>query len=173
MDKSEIKAIKRRISPLDVFIFILVLMCIAGVILRVFVGKDGVLPEVSPEKEEYAVSFSISGAMSSQSGAFTNGERFYCEDGSSFGTLNDRVFTPAVIYTEGEDGKFIVSHSGDDNGDNSLVDIKGTMIVEGYETDYGFLLNGKDYIAPNYSLTLHTAKTTADVKIMDITKISK
>ncbi len=157
------------LTPLDVFMILICVICVAGVAVRAIVGRDASVPAPKPEQTEYAVSFELTGARADATGYFTAGEVLYTEDGEVFGTVRDQVsVTPAKIFSEDEDGRLVLSYSGADNGDGSLVDIKGTLTLEGFETDYGFLVGGKLYIAPNYELTLHTSKTTANVRITGI-----
>lgn len=171
MKKEDIKKDKR-ISALDVFIVVLVLMCIAGVIVRIYVGSDGIMPAVDPEISEYAVSFEIKQVKSNISGYLSSGEKLWTENGELFGTVNDNVtVTPAQLFVEDKDGKYMPVYSSADAGDNSLVDIKGSAVTEGYIAEYGFLVGGKTYIAPNYEIELHTEKATVTVVITGITKV--
>lgn len=161
-----------RISALDVFIAVLVLMCIAGVIVRVYVGSEGILPVLDPEISEYAVSFEIKQVKAPVSTYLGSGESLWTADGELFGTVSDNVtVTPAQIFVEDQDGKYIAVYSSADIGDNSLVDIKGSALTEGYTADYGFLVNGKTYIAPNYEIELHTEKATVTVVITGISEV--
>ncbi len=159
----------KRISALDVFAVFTLLLCIAGLVARLIAGRDGVLPEKAPERGEYAVSFEI--ARTRASSELTSGEVFYAADDSVFGTLSDQFsVTPAAIYKENSDGTLVLTYSSSE-GDSALVDIRGTMTVEGYPVDYGFLAGGRTFISPNYTLTLHTDKMTTDVRITDVSKI--
>ncbi len=160
---------KKKITALDVFAVIALLLCLAGLVIRLLTGREGVLPEGAPERGEYAVSFEI--ARHRSGAEFTSGEVFYTEDDSVLGTLADQIsVTPAAIWKEDANGNLVLSYSSSE-GDGGLVDIRGTLTVEGYPVDYGFLAGGKTFIAPNYTLTLHTDKMTADVRVTDIAKI--
>jgi len=162
----------RRVSILDVFVVILLILCVAGLIVRVAVGKDGALPEGAPESGEWAVTFEIPSLKASSGDGFPAGALLYTEDGDIFGTISDQVsVTPAKIYTEDEDGRFVLTYSGSE-GDNSLVDIRGTATVEGYEVDYGFFAGGKVLASPGCELTLHTDTATVKARIQDIVRIS-
>ena len=163
------KTKKKRIGALDVFAAAALLLCIAALVVRLASGRDGVMPERAPESGEDAVSFEIS---KRRSGAeLTSGEVFYTADDSVFGTLTDQIsVTPAEIWKENADGALVLTYSSAE-GDGGLVDVRGTLTVEGYPVDYGFLADGKTFISPNYTLTLHTDKMTADVRITDIAKI--
>ncbi len=166
------KNVKRRVSALDVFIVVLVLMCIAGVIVRVYVGSEGILPVLDPDISEYAVSFEIKQVKASVGGYLSSGEKLWTESGELFGTVSDNVtVTPAQIFFEDKDGKYVSVYSSADNGDNSLVDIKGSVVTEGYMAEYGFLAGGTTYVAPNYEIDLHTEKATVTVIITGISKV--
>lgn len=163
---------KRGLTPLDVFVILICVICVAGVAVRALVGRDDSLPAPRPESSEYALSFELTGARADAGGYFTVGEALYTEDGVLFGTVRDQVsVTPAKIYSVDEEGHMVLSYSGADNGDGSLVDIKGTLTVEGFEADYGFLAGGKLYAAPNCEITLHTSRTTAHVRVTGITPV--
>ena len=160
---------KRKISSLDVFVAAALILCLAGLVARLLTGREGVLPEKAPERGEYAVSFEISGSRSGTE--LTSGEVFYTADDKVFGTLTDQIsVTPAVIRKENAEGQLVLSYSSSE-GDGGLVDIRGTMTVEGYPVDYGFLADGETFISPNYTLTLHTDKMTSHVRITDVVKI--
>ncbi|MBR6916862.1 MAG: hypothetical protein IKN38_01640 [Clostridia bacterium] len=165
-------AVRKRISALDVFVILLMVLCIAGMIVRVSVGREGVMPEGTPKKGSYALSFEISGQRSSLGSELSQGEVFYSEDGKVFGTLTDQVsVTPAKIYSVDDEGKYILGYSSSDGGEGGLVDIRGTMTVEGYQVEYGFLAGGKIFASPNERLTLHTDTSTVTVKVTDVAKI--
>lgn len=163
---------KRKISPLDVFVIVLLVLCVAGVALRIYVGTDGILPDITKETGEYAVSFEVTGISSAVSTYLAKGEPLYSESGELIGTVREGItVTPAVIFVEDADGKYVQTYSGADNGDASLVDVRGTFTVEGHETGYGFLANGKTYLAPNYVTEMHTRNATFSVKITDIASV--
>lgn len=165
--KSEVEIKKSpRISPLDIFITILVLMCIAGVIIRVYVGRDGILPDGSAETSEYAVSFEIKNAIPELSTYLSSGESLYDEGGVLFGTLGGTLtVTPAQIFVEDNEGKYVPAYSSSEN------DIRGTIMLEGYYAEYGFLVNGKTYIAPNFEIKLSTGMATFTAKVTGISKV--
>ncbi len=161
----------KRISALDIFAALLLILCVAGLVIRLTVGREGVLPEGAPESDDYAVSFEIAGQRSSAGTGLSAGDVFYTEDDAVFGTVTDQIsVTPARIYTENEEGRLTLGYSSSE-GDSGLVDIRGTMTVVGYPVDYGFLAGGKTYVAPNHTLILHTDKMTVSVRITDVTKI--
>lgn len=172
MKKENSNVKKRRISAPDVFLIILVIACIAGAVLRYYTEDTGILPASNPDKEEYIVSFEAKSVKTPLGKYVFSGEKLYDESGSFIGTIGENVtLTPAKLYVIDSEGKYSEVYAGADNGDNSLIDIKGTILTEGHYVDYGFLADSKVYLAPNYEITLHTNKTTLSVKITDISKV--
>ena len=165
MNETENKIIRRKISPLDVFVVILVILSIAGLVARAVIGKEGVLPEKEPSMEEHAVGFKISGIKMTDAASLTNGVVLYAEDGSRFGTISaPPTFTPASVAGKG-DGAPI---AGENPADADMSDVNGTLMTEGYFTDQGYFVNGKTYASPNWKLTLHTDEMTFTVIITDV-----
>lgn len=164
--------VKKSISALDVFIIILAVLCIAGVAVRLWAGDSGILPINAPEKTEHSVSFEITGIKTVLSSNLTTGEKLYTADGVLFGTVGENVaVTPALLIVEGADGRYTQVFAGADNGDNSLVDIRGTIVTEGYYEDYGYMVGGSVYSAPNSEIVLHTDKAEYTFKITDVAKV--
>ena len=168
MDKKE----KRGLSALDVFVITLAALALAGLVIRIAVGRDGALPEDAPVKGEYAVTFEIASLSATNGSEIQSGDVLYTENGELFGTVSGRLsVTPAKIYTEDADGKYVLSYSGGE-GDSATVDVKGVIKTEGYKTDYGFLAGGKIFASPGCELKLHTEKLTAYVRVIDIAKVT-
>ena len=155
-----------RYAALDALIIVLLLLCVAGVGIRVALGEDGLA--TGRDRGTYAVSFIVTGAKSEYSEYFNNGEEFRLADGRDFGALSgNAIITPAKIYRENSNGEYIVRYSSGDT-----FDIKGTALVEGAMTDSGFLLNCTQYIAANMQLSVSSRSVTCDILITDISKAS-
>lgn len=160
--KDEIK--KRKVAAVDIFIAVLLLMCIIAVVIRIFMGERAFF--TGDTKGEYTVSYTVTGAADEYSSFFSEGKKFCLESGEDFGILaGNATFTPAEIYTENSRGESVHGYASDGS-----VDIKGTVTVSGTMTDSGFLLNSSTYIAPNMTLTVSSADITVDILITDITK---
>ena len=156
---------KKKTAALDVFVIILLLVCIAAIGVRVTVGSGGLLS--TDERGEFLVSYVVSGIKSEYSDAFSEGKEFYLEDGEKFGTLaSGAVFTPAKLYSENADGEYKTSYATD-----GTVDIKGTAVVTGSMSESGFLLGGNRYIAANMALKISSSDISVTVTVTDITKI--
>lgn len=165
--KNEVETKKAsRVSPLDIFIAILVIMCIAGVVIRVYVGKDGILPAAGSETADYVVSFEIKNAIPELSTYLASGESLYDDEGNLFGTVNENLtVTPALVFVEDSEGKYVPVYSSSEN------DIRGTVMLSGRYESYGFLVNGKVYIAPNFEIELHTGMASFTMKVTGISKV--
>ncbi len=171
MDKNE-NGRTKRLSALDVFVIVLACLAFAGLVIRIALGRDGALPEDAPVKGEYAVTFEIASLKAIGGSELSSGDMVYTENGEVFGTVSGRLpVTPARIYTEDADGKYVLSYSSGE-GDSATVDVKGVIKTEGYKTDYGFLVGGKIFASPGYEITLHTDKLTANVRVIDIAKVT-
>lgn len=173
MTKNKEKAgTKRRFSPLDLFIIILSVLCAGGVFIRLYLGDVNIATGDSYDKGEYAVSFLAAGVDTVYGEHFGVGKVFYLEDGSVFGTMADGVaITPAQLTVEdGEGGLVQVYAAG--NGDDSIVDIRGTVTASGtYSPEKGFYIGGKYYAAANKTLVIHSADADIQVLVTDIIKV--
>ncbi|MBQ4067510.1 MAG: hypothetical protein IJD22_07700 [Clostridia bacterium] len=164
MNKREETKSKKRIAAVDIMIAILLVLCITGIVIRIAVGEGGFFS--SGTKGDYIVSYVIKGQDDSNSTLFTEGCRFYLENGEDFGTLiADAKLNPAKIYGENRDGEPVLYLAPD-----GTVDLEGTLLVSGVMTDSGFLLNSNRYIAPNMTVTVASSDITVDLIITDITK---
>ena len=162
-NKDEIKT-KKKIAAVDILIVMLVLLCIAGIVIRIAVGESSLFSK--DNRGEYTVSYVITGEQDENSAFFAEGKQFFLESGEAFGTLTGSpAFTPAVISSENSRGEYVQSYSSD-----GTVDIRGTATVIGTMTDTGFLLNSNTYIAPNMSITVSSSDITVKLLITDITK---
>ena len=160
--KEEIKS-KRKIAAVDIMIGLLLLLCIAGIVIRIVIGDSGLF---SGGKGDYIVSYVVRGEDEEYSPYFTEGKEFFLESGESLGTLvADAELPPAEIYEENANGELKLYYATD-----GTVDFKGTLLCKGTMTDSGFLLNSNTYIAPNMTITVASSDITVELLITDITK---
>ncbi|MBQ4067083.1 MAG: hypothetical protein IJD22_05515 [Clostridia bacterium] len=164
MNTKEAPKNKKRIAAVDILIVILLLLCIAGIGVRIFIGEGNLFHK--GDTGEYIVSYLISGEQDDYSSLFSEGCEFYLEDGSYFGTLTgNAAFTPALLSSENSRGEYVTVYATD-----GTVDIRGTMTVNGSMTESGFVLNSKTYISPNMTLTVSSSDITVKMLITDIAK---
>ncbi len=166
MKKKEKGTKRGRLPAADLFLWLLLLLCIIGVGVRVVAGADGIFSR--GEAGEYLISYLITDMRSEYSERFGEGTEFYLEDGTPFGVLSgEAVFTPTREYLENENGEYVVSYSS-----GNRVDVKGTVRASGAMTERGFMLEKKKYVAVNMPLTVHSAEISAEILITDISKVS-
>lgn len=167
------KKTKRSVTALDIFAVLFVVLCIAAAALRLTLdfGSGGESKPV--ELGEYLISYRVSSARTTSTRYFEDGTEFQIADGGGvFGvTDGDITVTPAEYYFENPDGTLTLKYYPE-NGDESLVDIKGTMRVSGaVDTDTGlFMLNGTGVLAPNMELELSSGEIKATVLVTAINK---
>ncbi len=159
---------KFRINILDFLIIALVVLCIVGVVLRVYTKSQ----EDKLGKDVATVSFLIQDVQNASKDLIHAGDRLYseayeCEFGKVVGNV---VHTNAVYYAE-DDGEIIKVESGIDpaTGEPYRVDLYGKFECEGTWTDEsGFSIGGTQYIAPNMSVALSFPNIKATVLILDV-----
>lgn len=153
-------------SAADVFLWLLLLLCIAAVAVRIVLGEGGGI--ALTRQENYLLSYSAAGVRGEYSDAFSDGTEYYLEDGTYFGKLTgEAVLTPMREYLENSHGVYVVSYRSD-----GRMDVKGAAQVRGAMTERGFLLGGETYIAPNMRLTLYSATATVEILVTDITGVA-
>ena len=149
----------------DLFLWLLLLLCIAGIVIRIIAGSDGSF--MKGESGEYLISYVVTDVRSEYSDHFSEGS-YYLEDGTLFGVLSkDAVFTPTREFLENENGEYVASYNS-----SGRVDVKGTAKAQGIMTDKGFMLEDRVYVAANMRLTVHSDEMSAEILIMDISKVS-
>lgn len=157
---------RAKFNALDAFIVLVILVILVGAGLRMFMNENG---DKTIENEKYVVSFVIRKAIDSDADALTSGDVFYLDtNGAVLGTLDgEPVVSPAEVTVIDENGQLKAGYSSGEN-----VYIRGRLIVEGYMTEDGFMLNGNTYLAPNKNLEVHSAYIMKTIEISEITKYS-
>ena len=164
-NKDYIDQSKKRIAAVDVLIVLLLILCLAGIAVRIAIGENGLFSK--DEKGSYIVSYVIEGEKDEYSSCFSEGCEFYLENGDRFGTLSgNATFTPAKIIGENSRGEAVISYASD-----GTVDITGALLVSGTMTESGFLLNSNTYIAPNMTVTVQSSDISSEITITDIAKL--
>ncbi|MBS5724829.1 MAG: hypothetical protein KHW59_03485 [Clostridiales bacterium] len=165
--KKKVKSGKlSQFAAADLFLWLLLLLCVVGIGIRIAAGTDGIFAQ--GESGEYLISYLVTDVRSEYSDHFSEGMEFYLEDGTPFGVLSgDAVFTPTREYLENENGEYVASYNS-----SGRVDVKGTARASGVMTDRGFMLEDKMYIAVNMPLTIQSSEITVEILITDISKVS-
>lgn len=178
MDSQQNKAEKQKKAPLgvfDVFIIVGLIACvIAAGFAFVFKSDNGEAIVREDDKEEFAVTFECDSISKHHAQLLKDGDVYFLPDNSDFGTLSGNVtITPAVIYAERSDGVFVRTYAPD-NGDDTRVDVSGTVMVKGSRDSGGLLKIGNSFdIVPGRSFVMHCSTVSVRVTITAVEKVSK
>ena len=163
---------KKKLNAIDWFIIIALLLCIAGAALRTFIGTDNALSG-SVTMEKHVVFFKVENIRNSSTEYLTPGEIFYIDStGQYLGEITgNATVTPAVYMFEDVNGKYVQAYAPE-NGDATRVDVMGTLIVDGYMSENGFLLNGTTSLAPGKEITIRSNFIQLKITVTEIVKMS-
>ncbi len=166
---------KRKIkcNAVDYFIIIAIVLCIAGVGLRIAIGNAGGSLSSPVEMEDYILSFHIADIRNTSTEYLDAGEQFYIKSTEQyFGEIADSItVTPALFYVENSEGHYVQTYAPE-NGDATRVDVTGTMRVSGYMGEHGFLLGGNTNLAANKEVTLRNKNLEVKIVVTGIEKAS-
>ena len=163
---------KKKLNAIDWFIIVVLLLCVAGAAFRVFVGSDNSLSG-TVTMEKHVVFFKVENIRNSSTEYLAPGEVFYIDStGQYLGEISGNVtVTPAVYMFEDVNGKYVQAYAPE-NGDATRVDATGTLIVDGYMSDNGFLLNGATSLAPGKEITIRSNFIQIKITVTEIVKAS-
>lgn len=163
---------KKRINILDFLIIVLVVLCIAGAVLRIYTkSRDDKFGS-----DEATVTFLIQNVQYESKNLIKDGDKVYsnvyeCDMGTVVGDVD---YGAAVYYAE-DDGEINKTTSAINPITNEpyRIDMKCQLKCNGTWTDgSGFSVNGTQYIAPNMSMELCFPNIKATVLILDV-EVSK
>lgn len=159
------KGTVRRFNAIDVFIIVLVILCIVGVYFRSQIAQ---WIGIEKNLEEYTVSFEISEIRYTSSKYLSSGNKVYIDGTDIYvGEISGNcTFMPAEVYIENDDGDLVrVNYPKD-----TYIDVEGNIKCLGFEKDDGFYLNGTYTIAPGSTLKVYTEMMNFSIVITKITK---
>ena len=137
----------RKFNIIDVFLIILVVLCILGVYFRAQVAEwIGIEKKV----EEYKISFEVSGMRYTSGKYLPAGSEIYFEGGNVLiGTIDGNCITlPASTFVNGPDGAPVkVSYPKE-----TYIDLSGTIKCMGIMKDEGFYLSGTYALSPGSTI---------------------
>ncbi len=166
---------EKRNSPhfnaVDAMIIILVILAVVGIYFR-----HNILDILSEGKnnDEYVVSFSIEDIRYTTPNYINVGDKVYFEsNGELMGTLMSESanqgalnITPASEYFTDSSGKVVEAHYPNEE---SRVNARGRMLcVGGYNSDGGFCIDGKTYIAAGQTVEVYTELVTVTLTVTSI-----
>ncbi|MBE6542309.1 MAG: hypothetical protein E7672_07675 [Ruminococcaceae bacterium] len=163
---------KKRLGVLDIFIIIIVLVCVASVVIR-YVGIDNSQVSSEVQLDNYILSFNIKNIKDSSANNYMEkGTKFFIQSsGEYLGTLREGVtISDAVRYYELQNGQSIAVPNTA-TGDLYRVDVEASLDVQGVLREDGtFLLGGNQYVAVNKEITVYSKYLTVTIMVTDITK---
>lgn len=161
--------IKKGFGVLDVFAVVLIIVCLTSVGARYILTDEKGILHNEPEVSDVAVSILISDVMYTTADNFSEGMLFYLDGSTDVAGELDANFTvtPAQYYTENENGELVLAYRSEEGGN---VDIRATLITEGYFSDGTFYLNGKTLLTSGMTITITDSEGTMKVSalILDI-----
>ena len=159
------KKLGRRFNIIDVFLIVLVVLCVLGIYFRAEIAE-----RIGLEKdlEEYKVSFKISEIRYTSAEYLQSGNAVYLDSGNIlFGKIDGKCQErPAEVYIEGADGaptKVIYPK-------DTYIDVFGTLKCAGLMKEDGFYLNGTYSLAPGSTVKVRTEMLNFTIIITDISK---
>ena len=152
---------KLRVNILDFLILAVVVLCIAGALLRG--GAKNTDPKL--ETQTAVITFQVSNVQSASQYCFKEGDKMYSQSlGCDMGRIVGEITaTPSVYYYE-ENGEIIKAYS-----EAGRVDLVGTFECEGQMSESGFLMGGTQYIAPGMTTYAYLPDINVNILITDIT----
>ncbi len=166
---------KLRIGALDIFIILVVLVCVVSIALRYISDKQSDVGESAP-LENYVVSFEILDVKDTSAQHYMEpGTNFYLEETDAIlGTLREGItISDAEKYYEMPDGQVVVAQNNA-TGDLYRVDVEASFDVKGRVDSAGrFLLNGNTYLGLNKEIKIYSKYLAVTVIITGITNTAQ
>ncbi len=153
-----------RFNLMDVVIILLVLLCIAGIVIR----AGGFTMHKSRPLDPYEIRFSVSNIAAGSEAALVVGDTFRLVDHDmELGTFTGmESVTPAVVYMYSEQGRMVPA----EYPENTRIDVIGTVAVDGISEGSGFLLGGTLQLSPGASYRIQSEHMDFVIQILDIEK---
>ncbi len=181
-EKKTTEASHSKFNAIDFLIIMFVIACIGIVFIRFTVLKD---IWTTRNLKEYEITFTASDLTYAQCTAISaavqdeSGERnwVYLADGETkLGTLtmtNDYMQNRDSIIFEKEDGSIVSALPDETISDEDVRwTVTATVICEGkYDYSSGFLLGGKQYIAPNTELSVRIHDCDFKMMVINIEEV--
>ncbi len=160
------KAKNKRFNSIDVFIILLIVLCIAAIYFR---GTVASWIGVEKELDEYKITFEVKQIKSTSDKYLITGNDVYMANGGLLGKLSEKSSLPSKVFVKDQNGKQVeVSYPKD-----TYIDVTGSLTCKGITNDDGFYLNGTYSISPGTVLNVYTDMLDFTITVTDIAKIQK
>ena len=175
MNTNEKARKKLTFSVIDFVIILVGIALIAGIIVRYdIVNKLFSKTKLTDAK----VTFVAEALTPAQASALKEGTQFFSNE-ALFGTLHSVKTDNALIYSENVDGTLISSESSElldadgkpvkDGENGEILDADGSFLIKVTKTDRGYLLGGKQYIAPGSQFEIKANGAVISITIISLT----
>lgn len=155
----------RRFNIIDVFLIVLVVLCVLGIYFR---GQIAEKMGLEKDLKDHIVSFKIEEIRYTSAEYLQSGNAVYFESGNAlFGTLDGKCQErPSEVYIDGPDGAPVrVIYPKD-----TYIDVFGSIKCVGLMKEDGFYLNGTYSLAPGSRVNVRTEMLNFTIIITDISK---
>lgn len=150
---------------IDVFIFLFVLACFVGIVLKV--GNFGVFKN-NDDLDEYRIYFSVSDIAHTSGKYFAVGDSVRLVGKNTVMGRLERITSiePTKVYVkDGDENIMSVSYPAD-----TRVDIEGSIVSKGVMENMGYMLGGVMHIAAGESYYVFTERLNFLLTVTDIVK---
>ena len=155
----------RRFNIIDVFLIVLVILCVLGIYFRAEIAdKLG----IEKDLEEYKISFKVNEIRYPSAEYIQSGNTVYFENGNViFGTIDGKCQErPSEVYIDGPDGAPVkVIYPKD-----TYIVLLGKIKCMGIMKEDGFCLDGTYSLAPGSTVNVRTEMLNFTIIITDISK---
>ena len=155
----------RRFNIIDVFLIVLVILCVLGIYFRAEIAEK---LGIEKDLEEYKISFKVNEIRYTSAEYLQSGNAVYFESGNVLlGTIDGKCQErPSEVYIDGPDGAPVkVIYPKD-----TYIDLFGTIKCTGILKEDGFYLGGTYSLAPGSTLNVRTEMLNFTIIITDISK---
>ena len=158
---------ERRFNIIDLFIIIVVLLCVVGIYFRSQIAE---WVGVEKSLEEYSVSFEVSEIRYTSGKYIAPGNEVYIQNsGMYLGTIEGNcTILPSEMYVENSNGDQLAVNYPKD----TRVDVTGQVKCMGIAKADGFYLNGTYPLSPGTTVNVYTEMLNFSFTITDIVKNS-
>ncbi len=156
---------ERRFNIIDLFIIILVLLCVVGVYFRSRIAE---WVGIEKSLEEYSICFEVSEIRYTSGKYIAAGNEVYIQgSGIYLGTIEGNcTILPAEMYVENSNGDQIAVNYPKD----TRVDVSGQISCMGITKSDGFYLGGTYSLSPGTTVNVYTEMLNFSFTITDIIK---
>ena len=167
MERKNIEAAraKKRLNVIDVLILIILIVCIAGLVVRF--GNFGGTSS-SKELGTYDIYFAVSDIAYTSEDAFVQGDTVTLADsGVVLGEFAGiETILPAEFFARDKSGNLIVVNYPE----STRIDVTGRIVSHGVMSENGYLVAGTTYVAPGTAYTVQSEHMDFVLKITNIVK---